>query len=289
MWKDERAAMASGAGLGAHPHHRNDQIVRELFPAAAALLLAWYPARAQPGGDSTLRTLTISLGGVVENRRDDADSPLAYSGNGPGARIAYDWDRPARRGFVSLTAAGATLTPSRSVQAPSIPLKETFSVYSLDAVMDWPLRGNAAHLDQFALGVEFGGTFTLARHLYAGQVGAQQDFDLGVITLAPTARWTRRVGAGEVGASLALPLLAWVDQPYSDVRFSQQLANIHFAPLSQFHQANGELSYAFRTESRFGVTATYRLDVVDLEGLQPVRRVSQSLSIGIVRRFGVRR
>ncbi len=259
------------------------------MPAAAALLFAWYPARAQAGGDSTLRTLTISLGGVLENRRDDADSPLAYSGNGPGARIAYDWDHPARRGFVSLTAAGATLTPSQSVQAPSIPLKEAFSVYSLDAGMDWPLRGNAARRDQFALGVEFGAVFTLARHLYAGQELGQQDFDLGVITLAPTARWTRRMGRGEVGASLALPLLAWVDQPYGDVRFSQQFANIHFAPLSQFHQANGELSYTFRPESRLGVTAAYRLDIVELDDLQPVRRVSQSISIGIVRRFGVRK
>jgi hypothetical protein len=263
--------------------------VRELFPAAAALLLAWYPARAQAGGDSTKRALTISLGVVQENRRDNADSPLAYSGYGPGARILYDWGEAARRGFVSIAAGGAPLTPSRSVQQPDIPLKEAFSVYSLEAGMDWPLRGNATRRDQFALGVEFGATLTLARHLYAGQELGQEDFDLGVITLAPTARWTRRMGTGEVGASLALPLLAWVDHPYGDVRFAQDFADIHFAPLSQFRQANGELSYAFRPERRFGITATYRLDVVELDDLQPVRRVSQSISIGIVRRFGVRR
>jgi hypothetical protein len=260
--------------------------VRELFPAAAALLLAWYPARAQAGGDSTKRALTISLGVVQENRRDYADSPLAYAGYGPSARVAYDWGHAARSGFVSFTAGGAPLTPSRSVQEPDIPLKEAFSVYALEAGMDWPLRGNAARRDQFALGVEFGATFTLARHFYAGQVLGQEDFDLGVITLAPTARWTRRIGTGEFGASLALPLLAWVDHPYSDVRFAQDFADIHFAPLSQFRQANGELSYSFRPGSRFGVAAIYRFDVVELEDLQPVRRVSQSISIGVVRRFG---
>jgi hypothetical protein len=281
-----RAATASGAGFSAHPHHRNDQIVRELFPAAAALLFAWYPACAQASGDSTWRALSISLGVVQENRRDDADSPLAYAGYGLGARIVYDWGVVGRRGFVSFDAAGSTLTPTPSAQEPDIPLREAFSVYALAAGMDWPLRGNASRRDKFALGVELGATFTLGRHLYAGQELAQQDFDLGVIALAPTGRWSRRMGTGALGASLALPLLAWVDHPYADVRFAQQFADLHFAPLTQFHQANGELSYAFRPEGRFGVTATYRFDIVELNDIQPVRRVSQSISVGIVRRFG---
>ena len=289
MERRARAVTASGAGFGAHPHHCNDQIVRELIPAAAALLFAWYPARAQASGASTWQALTISVGAVQNTRRDDADSPLAYAGYGPDARIVYDWGLAGRRGFVSFEAGGSTLTPSPSVQEPDIPLKEAFTAYSLGAGVDWPLRGNAARRDKFAVGVELGATFTLARHLYAGQELAQQDFDFGVIALAPTARWTRRIGAGDFGASLALPLLAWVDHPYADVRFAQQFADLHFAPLTQFHQANGEVSYAFRPESRFGITVKYRLDIVELDDIQPVRRVSQSISIGIVRRFGVYR
>jgi hypothetical protein len=223
---------------------------------------------------------------VQDTRRDAADSPLAYAGNGTGARIDYDRVRDGSRLHVSLTAGGSTLTPSGSVPLPDIPLEEAFSLYALEAGMEWRLRGAAARSSDFALGVEFGSTITLARHLYAGQDMAQQNFDLGVATLGPTARWTRRVGAGQVAASLAVPLLAWVDHPYADVRFATQLMHVHFAPLSQFRQANGELSYAFRPESRTGITASYRIGMLELDGLEPVRRVSQSFSVGVVRRFG---
>src|ERR1019366_7297083 len=125
----------------------------------------------------------------------------------------------------------------------------------------------------------FGATVTVARHLFAGQDISQQDFDLSVATLAPTARWTRRVGAGQLAASIAVPLLAWVDHPYADVRFATQLMNARFAPLSRFHQATGELASAFRPESRTGITASYRLGVIELNELEPVRRVSQSFSV----------
>lgn len=253
---------------------------------AAIASCAWHPAHAQAGGEPPRQSLTVSLGMVQDTRRDAADSPLAYAGNGTGARIDYDRVRDGSRVHLFLTAGRSTLTPAGSVPAADIPLEEAFGLYALEAGMDWQLRGGSARRAEFALGVEFGATVTLARHLYAGQDMAQQNFDLGVATLGPTARWTRRVGAGQVAASLAVPLLAWVDHPYADVRFATQLMHVHFAPLSQFRQANGELSYAFRPESRIGITASYRLGIFELDELQPVRHVSQSFSVGVVRRFG---
>jgi hypothetical protein len=261
--------------------------MREVIPAAAALLFAWGAARAQAAGDSSRQALTVSLGLVHEDRRDAADSPLAYGGSGPGARVGYEWARAGRTGYVALTGGGATLTPLSPVPRPDIPLQEAFSVYSAEGGMAWRIARRAGARDAFTLGVEAAATVTLARHTYPGQELNQQNFDLGVLTLAPRGRWTRRAGAGEITASLAVPLLAWVDHPYADVRFAQQLANVHYAPLSQFHQANGDLSYAFRPGSRVGITATYRIDVVELDDVEPVRRVSQSLSIGVVRRFGL--
>ena len=221
-------------------------------------------------------------------RRDDADSPLAYSGTGPLARIGYQRTREGRRLHVSFTGGGSTLTPSGTVPDAFTPFQEAFTIYALEAGMDWRLRGSSPRRGDFALGVEFGSTVTLARHLYAGQDISQQSFDLAVVTLGPTARWTRRIGAGEVAASLAAPLLAWVDHPYADVRFATQLMNVHFAPLSRFHEADGELSYAFRPGDRYGIEASYRLDLVELNELQVVRRASQSLTIAVVRRFGAR-
>jgi len=262
--------------------------MRELLSAAAAVLCAWSTVRAQAGDGPTQRALTISLGVAQETRRDDTDSPLAYSGAGPAGQIAFDWTRAARHGYVSLSASEATITPRVSPAEADVPPEEAFNSYAFEAGMDWRFRGGSARAGEFALGAEFGATFTLARHMYAGQDLSQQNFDLGVATLGPVARWTRRVGAGDFTASLGVPLIAFVDHPYADVRYATQLMNIHFVPLSQFHQANAGLSYAFRPESRIGVTATYRVGIMELDDLEPVRRVAQSLSVGVVKRFGAR-
>jgi hypothetical protein len=244
--------------------------------------------QAQTVDRPATQSLTITLGMAHDVRRDDADSPLAYAGTGPLAHLDYERIREGRRFHVSLTAGGSTLTPSGSVPQAAIPFQEAFTLYALEAGVDWRLRGSSPRRGEFALGVELGSTVTLARHLYAGQEISQQTFDLGVVTLGPAARWKRRVGAGDVTASLAVPLLARVDHPYADVRFATQLMNVRFAPPSRFHQANGELTYAFNPESHYGITASYRLDLVELNDLQVVRRVSQSLTIAVVRRFGVR-
>lgn len=243
------------------------------------------PARAQGGGDTGRQALGVSLGAIQENRRDDSDSPLAYSGAGPGVSIDYDWTRQARHGYVSFSAGWATVTPTASDLAAPRP-EEDFSSYSLVSGMDWRLRGSSARVGEFSLGVQFGATITVTRHLYAGQELSEQTFDLGVVTLAPAARWTRRVHGGDLSAMLAIPLLAWVDHPYADVRFGSQLLEPRFAPLSEFHEADGGLSYAFMPESRYGVTAAYRIKIMELDDLEPVRRASQSLSIALVRRFG---
>jgi hypothetical protein len=276
--------------------------MRTLFLAATALLCAPYPARAQAGGEAAQVALTISLGAAPENRRDDADSPLAYAGSGPAVRIGYESVRATRRVYASIAAGWATLTPAKSLAG--FEPQELFSAYSLTTGISWRLggapRGGGSSGDgsadaaaprggQFAFGVEFGATTTIGRHDYATTGLPQQNFVLGLATLGPAARWTQRVGAGEVAASLSLPVVALVDHPYADVRFARQLTNLHIAPLSQFHQMDGELSYAFRPASRLGITATYRLGAMQLNDVEPVRRVAQSLSIGVVRRFGVSR
>jgi hypothetical protein len=255
---------------------------------AATFLCAAQPAHSQSAGEPARQSLTVTLGVAHDTRRDAADSPLAYSGSGPLARIGYERTREGRRLHVSFTAGGSTLTPSGTVPDAFTPFQEAFTIYALEAGMDWRLRGSSPRRGDFALGVEFGSTVTLARHLYAGQDISQQSFDLGVVTLGPSARWTRRFGDGEVSASLAVPLLAWVDHPYADVRFATQLMKVHFAPFSRFHEADGELSYSFRPGDRYGIEASYRLELVELNELQVVRRASQSLTIAVVRRFGVR-
>ena len=255
--------------------------MRTIFLGAAALLLAGSAAGAQNGAEPARQSLTISLGAIQENRRDDADSPLAYSGRGPGALIEYDFSRAKRHWHISFGGGGANLVAVTDVIA-DVPPKETFNVFTLSGGMDWMLRGG------FAVGFDVAATATLVRHIYEGQALSQQNFDFGEFTIAPIARWNRRLFSGELTASLAVPLISGIDHPYADVRFANQFSNIHFAPLSQFRQLDGAVSYAFASTRRTGVTVTYHIDAMQLDERERVRRVGQTLSVGVVRRLGVK-
>jgi hypothetical protein len=238
--------------------------------------------------DSAGTSLTVWAGALGENRRDAADSPLAYSGSGPFGRLDFDWTGATRHGYVSLSAGGATLGLTGSVEE-STPPQEVFSVFTLEGGIDWRLHGAGHRQSDFSLGVQFVTSVTVTRHLYANEDLSEQSFDLGVLTLAPVGRWSHRFGSGELSASLAVPLVAFVDHPYADVRFPAQFSRIRYTAPSQYHEADGAVSYLYRPQSRYGGLVTYRLEAFGLEGVDPVHRVSQSLSLGIVRRFGVRR
>lgn len=241
-------------------------------------------AHAQLPGDTLRQAITLSIGPFNENRRDAADSPLEYAGTGFGERLDYVRTHGRRRWYFSLDAGTATLLPVQfAAQSGS---EEGFGAYTLGAGTDWTLRGASTRSGAFAVGVQFLGTLTVARHFYQSQILTEQTFDLATLTLAPAGRWTRQVGPGVFTASLALPLLAWVDHPYADVRFANQFVDFHFTPVTKFRQADGVLSYDFNPGARYGFTMTYRADAVELDDLQPVRRFSQSLTIALVRRFG---
>jgi len=241
-------------------------------------------ARAQAAGDAPRQALTISLGAFNENRRDDADSPLAYAGTGVAGRIDYVRSRAGRRWNFSLESGSATITPAATgLHGQS---EEGFGAYTVGAGTDWRLRGSSLQAGEFALGVQLAGTLTVSRHMYANQDLIEQTFDFAIITLAPAARWTRQLGAGAVTASLAVPLLTWVDRPYADVRYANQFVNFRYASPAQLRQADGVVSYTFNPRSRYEITAAYRADVMEFNELQPVRRFTQSLSVAVTRQFG---
>src|SRR5690242_14909863 len=103
-------------------------------PLAVALLVfssAFARAQEVPNPSSTL---TVSFGRIQETRRDDADTPIAYGGSGPGGRIRYERTGPERRTYVALSGGGSTLTPAASVARPDIPpLQEGFDAFDLRA------------------------------------------------------------------------------------------------------------------------------------------------------------
>jgi hypothetical protein len=261
-------------------------MIRQLA-AAAAVLWAWHTASAQAGDATRGGTLTVTIGAIQEYRRDDADSPIAYAGTGPAARIEYERIRPERRDYFALSGGAATLTPVGTVSDVDIPpLQEGFDAFDIRAGMQWRQRHLSRALGELSLGVEFDAALTLVRHAYAGQGTSHQSFDLGIATVAPTARWSRRVGAGDLVATIGVPLIALLDHPYADVRYAAQVTHFRLASLSSLRQADGGVSYEIAAGRGAGIIAQYRLSVLALDDFEPIRRVSQSLSLGMIRRFG---
>jgi hypothetical protein len=260
--------------------------MRRLLLIATGLSFASRSALSQTAGETAMQTLAISLGANWEMRRDDTASPLMYSGTGRGTQIDYTWERAGRSAYASLSAGALTLAPSRPVSDPQP--EEAFSTYTVETGMRWRLPGGPGRTNELAFGAEFAASAIVTRHMYEDPNQSEQTFFLGDVTLGPTGRWRRRLGMGIVAATLTVPLLAWVQHPYADVRVANGLANLRYASPSQFRQAKGELSYIFRPEDRFGLTAVYSFGLLQIDDLQPVRSVSQSLSIAVVTRFGAR-
>jgi hypothetical protein len=242
------------------------------------------PGRAQAAGGTLQQQVTLSLGLFSENRRDNADSPLAYAGLGLGERIDYVRTRGARRWYFSLDGGTATIAPQQFASQSGS--NEGFGAYTLGVGTDWHLRGASPRAGELRVGVEFDAALTVARHFYDNQDLSEQTFDFAALTLAPAVHWTRRMGLGELSASLALPLIAWVDHPYADVRFANQFVDFHFVPLTEFHRADGVLGYDFDPGGRYGFMVTYRVSAMELNDLQPVRRFGQTFNVAVVRRFG---
>lgn len=241
-------------------------------------------ARAQAISDAPRQLLTISLGTFNENRRDEADSPLAYAGTGVAERIDYIRSRGRRRWYFSLEGGSTTIAPvAAGLHGQS---EEGFGAYTIGAGTDWRLGGSSRESGAFAVGVQFAGTLTVARHLYANQDLTEQTFDFAIVTLAPAARWTHSLGSGQMTASLAMPLLAWVDRPFADVRYANQFVDFHYASPAQLRQVDGVLSYTFNPQSRYEIMAAYRINAMEFNELQPVRRVTQSFSLAVTRIFG---
>lgn len=250
------------------------------------MLFASRSAFSQTISETATHALTISIGAIQETRRDDTASPLKYSGLGRGAQVDYTWERGGRSAYASLSAGASTLTPSPSVSAAQP--EGDFSAFAVTTGLRWRLSRDSTGKNEFALGAEFSAAATVTRQMYDDPTQGEHTFFFGDVSIAPTARWRRRLGVGVFGATVAVPLLAWVQHPYADVRVANGLANLRYASPSQFRQAKGEVSYAFRPDDRIGVNAAYRIGLLQLNDLQPLRSVSQTFSIAVVTRFGAR-
>jgi hypothetical protein len=227
------------------------------------------------------QAINVSVGIAEAGRIDETASPLRYSGHG--ADFSVGWARTFAPFSVVASLEGGTrsLTPIDGADDSSEHLTEG----ALDVALLKSVNRSAAAGD-FKAGIEFSASATVNEQSYPGADGFKADFLLAAASLGPAAAWAHALGGGELSANVGVPLFAFVDHPFSDIRGEHAPLTFRFTSIESYRGFHGGLSYTHAVTRTTGIVYAYRIGFLHFDDDQPVRAVTQSLSIGLVRRIG---
>ena len=228
----------------------------------------------------TRHRVSIVAGFAGSQRRDLAVSPATFDGFGLSSTAAYD-----HIGARTTISAGATwdrqhfrpqdglISASEHVTQGSARVGLVRRVAGTDA---WSASlGAAAGLS--AVGTE---------HRYSDPSGSHASFFAAFATFGPAAILERRIAGGSARFDLDAPLAGVVDRGYSATRTNYSPFAVRPVGPNELRGFDGVASYSSSPTRRVGIVYAYRLSLVNYRDAQPLRAAAQSLSIGLVRRFG---
>ena len=255
---------------------------RPITPLTACLcVLAVHTSRAQSGTSPYSTSLTLTSGLSASQHVDLNASPLTFSG------VGYDLGLGMRRGFGRWTFAttfdGAHRSYTTHLSAGT-PSTET----SFDGRLALSLVRELGGTPGRGLGV---GLFTdvtggIVRHQYADPGATVSDYAHGVVSVGPQITYGRAIGDGLARVDLGAPLFGFVHRPYADTRRERPATSFDFASPSSLRAVNAGVSYETSERRRLGLFAAYRLRAMDLTEPQALRTFTNTLSLGVVARFG---
>ena len=249
------------------------------------IAIAAAPA-ANAQGSATSETLgggqaiNVSVGIAEAGRIDETASPLRYSGHG--ADFSVGWARNFAPFSIVASLEGGTrsLTPIDGADDSSQHLTEgALDVALLKAV------SHSASAGDFKAGIEFTAGAAVNEQTYPGADGFRADFLLAAASLGPEAAWAHALGGGELSANIGVPLVAFVDHPFSDIRGEHAPLSFRFTSVENYRGFRGGLRYTHAVSRTTGIVYAYRIGFLHFDDEQPVRAVTQSLSIGIVQQI----
>ncbi len=230
--------------------------------------------------------LTAAAGFAESGRLDETASPLRFGGRGADFSLTYERSA-ARYTFVASLDGGtrSLLSLDGSNAAPDR-LSEGELDLALMHAIGTALSGERSSTRAFAIGAELSALASMDEHAYIDPGAVHSAYLFAALSLGPAARWEHDFAGGRIAANLAIPLLALVDHPYSDIRAQSAPVDLRLVSLSSYRGLNGGLSFTNPLTQRLGVVCAYRVGVLHFDDEQPLHTVTQSLSIGIVRRIG---
>jgi hypothetical protein len=251
--------------------------------AAAHLcaVLAGY-ASAQRDSARTESRLVVS-GGINQNDRIDLTaSPLKYDGRG--FDLAVDYDRCIGSYALAASVEGGTVDLS-SLSGPPVST-ERLTEGDVELAIERAIGSTRSATRRFAVGLALDADVAVTATGYADPDTTVSNYLLALGSLGPSVAWALPLLGGTAAMRLTTPVIALVDHPYSDIKDQNAGADFRLVSLSSFRGLSGTISYAPVQGQRFGLTSAYRLDLFRYDDVQPVRAVSQRLTIGLVTRFG---
>ncbi len=224
--------------------------------------------------------IAVAVGVAQTNQFDATASPLQFGGHGLDFRSRYA--RTAGRWAFTAGFDGGlrSLTPDRSLTLGDERITQGEFRLDLQRAL------GASRTPAFSVGLALSTDVGVTAHHYDDPGQSVSNFVMGAITLGPSVGWRHAIGGGLARVNLSVPLVGIVDHPYTDVRAATSNFDMHVVNASTLRGLSADLSYSPAALRRFGIEYGYRLRLLNYADVQPLRSMSQSLTIGVVRRFG---
>lgn len=217
--------------------------------------------------------MTLSAGLAQDARADATVSPLHYQGVAPELAVSVV-HRTKRWELSSTIDGGSTALSAPEPNAGSARLDH--GALRLSALQ-------AERRSAFTVGATLASQLDVTTMRYQDAQSTQSGFAFGYAALEPTARWRLAVVGGDATLEIATPIAALVDQPYSDLKTERSILGLRGATPRTFRGADAGLGVLIGSFS-----IGYRFSYVRYDDANPVRGVSQCISLGVRTRVGSR-
>ena len=228
----------------------------------------------------TPTSATLAAGIGQSDRVDMTASPMQFGGRGIDLSGSFEQSHgtfcilaTGRGGAKTLRAVTSSAASERLTDGDaSIALLRSFG-------------GGESSTRTFAVGAEVRGTLAVTKHAYADFGQTISSFRFGMVSLGPVLRWRERIGAGYVMAQLSSPAIAAVDHPYSAVITDGASPNMRVAFANRLRGGDLRVAYEPFAYRSMSLRAMYNASVLRYDDVSPVRSLTQSLNLGIVKRL----
>lgn len=227
----------------------------------------------------TSATLAAGLG--QSDRLDMTASPTQFGGRGLDLAGSVEQSRGAFCFLMSGRGGAKTLRAVTPSAASERLMDGDASVALLRS-----LSHGASARRAFGVGGELRGTLAITEHAYADLGRTVSEFRIAAVSLGPIVRWRERVGNGFAIAQLSTPMISVVDHPYSAVIAGQASPTMRVVSVNALRGADFLAAYEPFSQRAMSLRAAYHASVFRYDDVRPVRSLTQSLTLGVVTRFG---